>query len=77
LRLRSDYFGTSINIAARLEKFAGGGDMIISDYVYADPEVQEFIASQDNYYVATCFEEMLKGFDDECFQLWRVSLDSG
>lgn len=74
LNERLDYFGTSINIAARLEKFAAGGDMIISDYVYADPEVQEYIASEENNYHAVYFEEMLKGFDDECFKLWRVSM---
>lgn len=73
LNERLDYFGTSINIAARLEKFASGGEMIISDYVYADPEVQEYITSEDNNYSALCFEEMLKGFDNECFKLWRVS----
>ncbi len=73
LNERLDYFGTSINIAARLEKFATGGDVIVSDYVYMDPEVQEYIASQDNDYHAIYFEEMLKGFDDECFKLWRVT----
>ena len=76
LNERLDYFGTSINIAARLEKFAAGGEMIISDFVYMDPEVQEFICSQQNDYYATSFEEMLKGFDDENFKLWRISLDN-
>ncbi len=77
LNERLDYFGTSINIAARLEKFANGGEMIISDTVFSDPEVQEFIESTQNEYQAVAFEKMLKGFDDECFQLWRVAIADG
>ena len=74
LNERLDYFGTSINIAARLEKFANGGEMIVSDSVFADPEVQDFITSHHNDYQAMGFQEQLKGFDDECFDLWRISL---
>ena len=72
LNERLDYFGTNINIAARLEKFSQGDDMIISDFVYCDPEVQEFITNPDAPMQATAFETQLKGFDDECFNLWRV-----
>lgn len=74
LNERLDYFGTSINIAARLEKFARGGEMIVSDVVFMDPEVQEFVVSNHNDYQAMGFQEQLKGFDDECFNLWRVAL---
>lgn len=73
LNERLDYFGTNINIAARLEKFSQGNDMIISDFVYHDPEVQEFITDPALPMQATAFETQLKGFDDECFNLWRVS----
>jgi class 3 adenylate cyclase len=72
LNERLDYFGTNINIAARLEKFSQGDDMIISDFVYCDPEVQEFITNPASPMQATAFETQLKGFDDECFNLWRV-----
>jgi len=47
--------------------------MIISDFVYNDPEVQEFIADPASPMQATSFETQLKGFDDECFNLWRIS----
>jgi class 3 adenylate cyclase len=72
LNERLDYFGTNINIAARLEKFSQGDDMIISDFVYRDPEVQEFITNRESPMQATAFETQLKGFDDECFNLWRI-----
>jgi class 3 adenylate cyclase len=72
LNERLDYFGTNINIAARLEKFSRGDDMVLSDFVYCDPEVQEFLADQAPELQAVPFETELKGFDDECFNLWRI-----
>lgn len=72
LNERLDYFGTNINIAARLEKFSQGDDMVLSNFVYNDPEVQEFIAEQAPLLQAIPFETQLKGFDDECFNLWRI-----
>lgn len=73
LNERLDYFGTNINIAARLEKFSQGDDMVISDFIYRDPEVQDFLADASATLQATPFETELKGFDDECFSLWRIS----
>lgn len=72
LNERLDYFGTNINIAARLEKFSQGNDLILSDFVYADPEVQAFIHEGSAPMQAETFETQLKGFDDECFNLWRI-----
>ncbi|VAW43252.1 Adenylate cyclase [hydrothermal vent metagenome] len=72
LNERLDYFGTNINIAARLEKFSKGDDMVLSDFVYCDPEVQEFLADQATELQAVPFQTELKGFDDECFNLWRI-----
>ncbi|MEZ4590139.1 MAG: DUF5939 domain-containing protein [Chloroflexota bacterium] len=72
LNERLDYFGTNINIAARLEKFSQGNDLILSDFVYADPEVQAFIHDAAAPMQAEAFETQLKGFDDECFNLWRI-----
>jgi len=74
LNERLDYFGTTINMAARLEKFAQGDDIILSDSTHNDPEVREFLADPYIPYEIEPFDEMLKGFDDECFHLWRVSV---
>ena len=67
-----DYFGSTVNIAARLEKFATGEDIIISHTVYADPEVVRFLENSATNLTATSFESELRGFGEECFTLWRV-----
>ncbi|MCA9928851.1 MAG: adenylate/guanylate cyclase domain-containing protein, partial [Anaerolineales bacterium] len=43
LNERLDYFGSTINIASRLEKFSQGTDIVMSDAVSMDPEVQDFL----------------------------------
>jgi len=68
---RLDYFGSTVNMAARLEGLSTGDDVIISRALYDDPEVREFIASENLQ--ARPFEILLKGFQEERFELWRVS----
>ncbi|MBV9957198.1 MAG: adenylate/guanylate cyclase domain-containing protein, partial [Acidobacteria bacterium] len=74
LNERLDYFGGTVNMAARLEGLSTGGDVIISPSVYADLEVAELLADSENKLTAEPFEQMLKGFDEEQFMLWRVKL---
>jgi class 3 adenylate cyclase len=69
---RLDYFGSTVNMAARLEGLSTGNDVIISRSVYDDPDVQELINSTDTNLHAIPFEILLKGFDEERFELWRV-----
>ena len=47
LNERLDYFGSTVNKAARLEHFSTGGDVIISDAVQDDPEVTDLLAAGD------------------------------
>jgi adenylate cyclase len=68
---RLDYFGSTVNMAARLECLSSGADVIISRSVYEDPRVQELIAQDD--FDAVPFAMKLKGFENESFELWRVS----
>jgi len=68
---RLDYFGSTVNMAARLEGLSSGADVIISRSVYDDERVRELIES--NGYSADPFEMTLKGFENERFELWRVS----
>jgi class 3 adenylate cyclase len=68
---RLDYFGSTVNMAARLEALSTGNDVIISRALYDDPDVRELLDSEN--VVATPFEMLLKGFDEERFELWRVS----
>ena len=46
-------------------------DVIISRSLYDDPEVRELIG--DENLQATPFEIALKGFQEERFELWRIS----
>jgi class 3 adenylate cyclase len=70
---RLDYFGCTVNMAARLEGLSTGGDVVISDAVHSDPEVAEMLESPSSGLTAEPFEVMLKGFDEERFGLWRVA----
>jgi len=70
---RLDYFGSTVNLAARLEGQSTGADVVISDAVYSDPEVRKLLSDPANGFVASRFEMALKGFDEETFELWRVA----
>jgi class 3 adenylate cyclase len=70
---RLDYFGSTVNMAARLEAQSTGDDVVISSAVYYDPEVRELLADPDGGFSAHRFEMPLKGFDEEQFELWRVT----
>jgi class 3 adenylate cyclase len=67
---RLDYFGGTVNLAARLEGLSTGGDVVISEAVQHDPAVQELLAGP---FRAEGFTHLLKGFGEEEFDLWRVS----
>ena len=68
---RLDYFGSTVNMAARLEGLSTGCDVIISRSVFEDAKVREVIESKG--LSAVEFDMSLKGFENERFELWRVS----
>ena len=70
---RLDYFGSTVNLAARLEGQSTGDDVVISTAVYSDPEVRELLSDPNEGLSATRFEMPLKGFDREQFELWRIA----
>lgn len=70
LNNRLDYFGTTVNIAARLANLANGKDILVSDAAFQDPEVQTWLQTQDALRVET-LETRLKGYD-EPMRLWRL-----
>ena len=43
LNERLDYFGTTVNMAARLQGESRGGDIVLSEEFAADPGVQEWL----------------------------------
>ena len=60
LNERLDYFGSTVNMAARLQGESEGDDVILSQAVVADPEVAEILAP---YELAT-ETRAVKGFDE-------------
>jgi class 3 adenylate cyclase len=72
LNERLDYFGSNVNITARLEPLSTGEDCVITEDVRRDPEVLALLADPSSGLAAEPSEATLKGFDNECFELWRV-----
>ncbi len=66
-----DYFGTTINFAARLVDKGQGGDLMMSGELYRRPETAKFLAERGR--VAEMSEVAFRGFDQPQ-QVWRVAL---
>ena len=73
LNERLDYFGSTVNIAARLPGFSQGSEVIFSTPVYNDPEVSAFLKENVVGSEAAYLRETIKGYD-EPFELWRLKL---
>ncbi|MEM7801223.1 MAG: adenylate/guanylate cyclase domain-containing protein, partial [Chloroflexota bacterium] len=71
LNERLDYFGSTVNMAARLEKYSQGNDVIISQQVHDDPIVSTLLHERVADFELDHFCEPIRGFEGE-FQLWRV-----
>ena len=69
---RLDYFGTTVNVAARLQGLSQGGDIVISSAVGNDPEVVEMINHANDSIALEPLEARLRGLEEEQFQLWRL-----
>jgi class 3 adenylate cyclase len=67
---RLDYFGTTVNIAARIAALSTGDEILVSDVVWNDPEVSKWRGS-DAGIRAECFETRLRGYE-ETISLWRL-----
>ena len=64
---RLDYFGSTVNLAARLVGLSTGNDIVASKAVLEDPEVA------DQALQAEPLQATLKGFEDERFELFRLA----
>jgi class 3 adenylate cyclase len=68
---RLDYFGSTVNITARLPGFSQGGELILSEAFHDDPEIQDFLAQNIQPSALSRFTGDVKGFD-EPFTMWRL-----
>lgn len=46
LNERPDYFGTTVNMAARVQSLSHGNDIVFTDRLHDDPDVQSLLGSQ-------------------------------
>ena len=70
-----DYFGSAVNLAARLEKLSTGRDVVISSAVFKTREISELLCqSRDNKdkIRADPVTVVLKGFNQVEFTVWRI-----
>jgi class 3 adenylate cyclase len=70
---RLDYFGSTVNIAARLPGLSQGGELIFTEEVHNDPEIQEFLSKAASPESLNRFTANVKGFD-EPFTMWRIKV---
>jgi class 3 adenylate cyclase len=71
---RLDYFGSTVNIAARLPNFSGGGEVIFSEQIYNDQEVVEFLGKNAPPNSLLSFQGEIRGYDGSML-LWRVKIN--
>lgn len=70
---RLDYFGSTVNIAARLPNFSQGGELVFSEVFYEDLEIRNFLAENVGANALQCFTGDVKGFDQP-FTMWKVKV---
>jgi class 3 adenylate cyclase len=70
---RLDYFGSTVNIAARLPAFSQGGEFVFTEEINNDPEVQQFLAETRKLGALSPFTGSVKGFD-EPFTMWKLRI---
>ena len=68
---RLDYFGSTVNLAARLVDLSSGANIVVSAAVADDPEVSDLLRSE---LTAEPVEATLKGFEDARFEVWSVAV---
>lgn len=73
LNERLDYFGSTVNIAARLPNFSTGGEVVFSAPIHDDLEVIEFLERNARPNSLTRFQGEIRGYD-RSMELWRISL---
>jgi class 3 adenylate cyclase len=70
---RMDYFGSTVNIAARLPSLSSGGEAILSEPIRNDPEAQEFFEKNIQPNTLIRFQAEIRGYD-EPFELWKMKM---
>lgn len=68
---RLDYFGSTVNVAARIQNLAVGEDIVISNAVRDDPEVTTWLQQNSGRYELETLRTTLKGLEGT-FEVYRL-----
>ncbi|MBI2570611.1 MAG: adenylate/guanylate cyclase domain-containing protein [Candidatus Schekmanbacteria bacterium] len=72
LNERLDYFGSTVNIAARLQGLAQSGEVALSEDVFANAEIGGLLRDLAGTHDIESGEAELKGFEGQARRIWRV-----
>jgi class 3 adenylate cyclase len=70
---RLDYFGTTVNVGARLCALSTGKDIVVSGRVFRDPEITAALADPGGQMGARHDAAPLKGYGESNFDFWRIT----
>ena len=70
---RLDYFGSTVNIAARLPNFSVGGEAILSESIRNDEEVIDFLDKNAPPNSLMRFQGEIRGYD-QSMNMWRIKM---
>ncbi len=69
---RMDYFGTTVNVGARLCALSTGADIVVSPEVLRDPEVAALLADKGAGLAARPDAATLRGAGESAYDFWRI-----
>jgi class 3 adenylate cyclase len=69
---RLDYFGSTLNLAARLLGFCSGGDLVVTKEAASDPETANWLEQRGGGLAVEDMEVEVRGFAGERFALRRL-----
>jgi adenylate cyclase len=70
---RLDYFGSTVNIAARLPNFSQGGEVIVTEMIRNDQEVITFLEKNARPNSIVRFQGEIRGYD-QSMELWKINM---
>ena len=70
---RLDYFGSTLNLAARLLGFSAGGDVVVTREIGDDPETSAWLAAHASECMVEGMEVPIRGFEKQAYSLLRLS----
>jgi class 3 adenylate cyclase len=69
---RLDYFGSTLNLSARLLGFCAGGDLVVTREVGEDPETSAWLHDNAAAFEMEELSAPIRGFGQEAFALLRI-----